>query len=261
MYTKVKNYNELFIKLRPDFPMIWATLEVIQPNKIVEYGAGSGRILPLYIQTNAYEIVGLDIEISMVNSFIEYGNDTNRITAYCQDVCEYAPILKDADIVIMTSSVMKHIEPKLRERAWNAISNSLGENTIIFIDHCTYIYDQNESTKWQNYYDTLKFWWAEEDRSKLKNYIWKKNVNRKEDILYIKDLKTEEEMCFRTFVYDIDEMIEDIKKENLQYIQISDTFTLAYSKPYTKRFIALLAHKNFDTKRLSSIKENILKLL
>ena len=261
MYEKVDIYNDLFINLRPDYPIIWAVLEALNPNKIAEYGSGSGRILPLYKQTNAKQIIGLDLEKNMLDSFVKKGNDEDRIFSYEQNICDITTYIKDVDIVIMSSSVMKHIEPKLREQAWDSIARSLGENTIILIDHCEYIYGQDQSTNWQSYFDTLKFWWAQEHRSNLKNFVWKKDVCGVDDILYYKNIKTKEEIKIQTYVYKIDEIRDNIKKSNLQYIQIMDSFTYPYSKHKTKRFISLLAKNKFDKNKLLNIKNSILELL
>jgi len=261
MYDKVDIYNELFTNLRPDYPIIWATLEVLNPNRIAEYGAGSGRIIPLYKQTHARKIIGLDLEKNMVESFIQNGNDEERIVAYCQNICDITAHIKDVDIVIMTSSVMKHIEPNLREKAWESIYQSLGDNTIVLIDHCEYIYDQDKSTDWQSYFDTLKFWWAEEYMGSLKNFVWKKEINDTDDILYYKNIKTKEEIRIKTYIYEIDDIINDIEKVNLQYIQITNSFTYPYSKHQTKRFISLLTNNKFDKNRLLNIKNKIIGLL
>jgi len=261
MYDKVDIYNELFTNLRPDYPIIWATLEVLNPNRIAEYGAGSGRILPLYKQTNAKKIIGLDLEKNMVDNFIQNGDDKERIVSYCQNICDVTTYIRDSDIVIMTSSVMKHIEPNLRETAWDSIYQSLGDNTIILIDHCEYIYDQDKSTDWQSYFNTLKFWWAEEHRDNLKSFVWKKEINDMDDILYYKNIDTKEEIRIQTYIYKIDKIIDDIKKANLQYIQITNRFTYPYSKHQTKRFISLLANDKFDKKKLLNIKHEIIRLL
>jgi len=261
MYNKVDIYHQLFKNLRPDYPHIWATLEIINPNIIAEYGAGSGRLLPLFKQTRAIKIIGLDLEKNMVDSFIRNGNDTNRIVAFTQNICNKTNYIKEADIVIMTSSVMKHINPNLRQKAWESIYQSIGDKTIILIDHCGYVYDINHTTNWQNYFDTLKFWWAEEHREILKEFEWKKEVNKIEDILYYKNIKTNEEIKIKTFVYEIDDLITDIKSANFKYLQITNSFIYPYSLHKTNRFISLLTKKSFDSDKLQTITQKIKRLL
>ena len=212
-------------------------------------------------QRDAKKIIGLDLEKKMVESFIQNGDDKERIVSYCQNICDITTHIKDADILIMTSSVMKHIEPNLRETAWDSISKSLGDNTIIFIDHCEYLYDQNKSTDWQSYFDTLKFWWAEEHRDNLKSFVWKKEVNHIDDILYYKNIDTNEEIIIKTYIYKIDDITDDIKKANLQYTQITNSFTYPHSKHQTNRFISLLTNNKFDKNRLLNIKNKIIGLL
>ena len=101
MYNKVDIYHKLFEHLRPDYPIIWATLEVVNPNIIAEYGSGTGRLLPLFKQTKATKIIGLDLEKNMVKSFIDNGKNQNRIIAYQQDICQLSSHIKNADIVII----------------------------------------------------------------------------------------------------------------------------------------------------------------
>jgi len=261
MYDKVDIYHELFENLRPDYPMIWATLEIVKPKVIAEYGAGSGRLLPLFKQTDAEKIIGLDLEKNMVKSFMKNGDDKQRIVSFEQNICDINNYIKDSDIVIMTSSVMKHIDPSLREKAWDSIYQSMGNETIVLIDHCEYIYDISKSTQWQSYFDTLKFWWAEEHREMLKGFEWKKNVSEIEDILYYKNTGSQEEIKIKTFLYKIDDLKHDIELSNLKYSQLTDKFMYPYSQHNTKRFISLLVKDTYCNDKLLKTTSDIKRLL
>ncbi|MFZ4857815.1 MAG: methyltransferase domain-containing protein [Desulfuromonadaceae bacterium] len=240
-YDNTDLYDDIFNYMRPDFNFVWATLEILSPRTIAEHGAGTGRLLPLYLATDAKKITGLDLEQNMVDAFRKKGD--TRVEAYCADLRIATDKLVDADLLVITSSLMKHIHPDEISSVWKALYDSIADDTIIFIDHSEFVYGKPVSTDWVSYYDTLKYWWAEEHRCYLKDYFWKKEVTKTTDSLFYRKASSEDMAVVNSYIYSTDKLEEQLTACGFKHQMISDSFAKTMQIEGNKRFIGLATKK------------------
>ena len=237
-YENTSLYAKTFLAMWPDYGILWSVLESLQPGKIVELGCGNGRLLPLWLDSGATEIVGIDIEEKMISEFLECRD--HRVSAKVGDIRRYIPAIENADLVVLASSLLKHLKPENRVLALSAIAKSIEEGCCVYIDHCSHVYGVERSTDWQTYYETLRNWWPEEFRSQLKKLSWKKEVNQESDILLYRDDQNGEESRVTTFVYAVADLESDITNAGFEYQLITKEFPSPYGLKGMPRFIALL---------------------
>lgn len=239
-YKNTALYTKVFRDMRPDFGILWAVLEVMRPRVLAEFGCGNGRLLPLWLASSAEEILGLDVEERMLQEFASCPD--RRIRTALADLRQVNSVMAPADITILTSSVLKHLELHDRRKALAALKQSLGSHSYLYIDHCAYLYGVSESTEWRTYFDTLRCWWPEEKRHCLKRLSWRKGVDGVHDILHYRDDDTGSSAQIDTRVYEIMQLREDLESVGLRYVTIASRFPAPTHLVGMERFIALVSH-------------------
>lgn len=256
-YKNTTLYTKVFQHMRPDFGLLWSVLEVIQPRVLAEFGCGNGRLLPLWLASSAEKILGLDIEAQMLAEFASVPDA--RIETTLADLREVTPVLETADIIILTSSVLKHLEETDRRKALRALGQSLGSGSYLYLDHCSHLYGLPCSTPWRTYYETLRCWWPEERRQGLKRLYWRKEVQDKHDTLYYRDERGRT-AGIETRVYEIAQLKEDIESVGLQHATIATRFPAPTHLTGMERFIGLVSQKDVPKSELDQIATSIHEL-
>lgn len=220
-YSDVVSYSRLFDLMQPDLEVVTAVLDVMQPKAIVEIGCGSGRLLPLYLRSKTAQIIGIDLEPGMVTAFASSPDD--RVRARIGDVREPIPDISGDALVVITSSLLKHLIPADREQAWRALAQSVGENQAIYVDHSALIYGVEESTTWVSYADTLGTWWPAEFLPALRQFEWRKDVDGKREVLYFRRTG-ERPNRIEGYRYDPEDFVENAAAERFVYFPIADRY-------------------------------------
>lgn len=257
-YKNTKLYSTIFGQMRPDFAVVWSLLEVTQPQFLAEFGCGNGRLLPLLLGSTAKTILGLDVEDAMLIEFAAQGGD--RVSTLKADLRETVPDLAEANVVILTSSVMKHLLPSDRRVALAALRDSLSSTGILYFDHCSHLYGSTASSPWQNYFDTLKYWWPEEYRTALKHVSWRKEVDGATDLLFYRNDTNGEVEQVNTYVYTVEELKRDIQEVGLTYCEIANRFPAPTNLFGMKRFLGLVCKPEFERTMLERIASDIRQL-
>lgn len=254
-YQNTRLYSKVFQHMRPDFGILWAVCEALQPEVLAEFGCGNGRLLPIWLNSSCRSIWGLDCEEAMVREFAAAGGE--RVRVKVADLRENVPEMAEANVVILTSSVLKHLKPSDRHQALSALRDNLTSNTILYIDHCAHLYGVARSTHWRTYFDSLKHWWPEERRAALKSVSWRKDVEDSIDNLLYRDDTTGEAAQISTFAYSLDELRSDIAACGLQQHHVADRFPEPTHLEGMQRYIAVLARKDMSSGRLEDIAAKI----
>lgn len=220
-YSDVVSYSRLFDLMQPDLEVVTAVLDVMQPKAIVEIGCGSGRLLPLYLRSKAAQIIGIDLEPGMVTAFASSPDD--RVRAKAGDVREPIPDISGEALVVITSSLLKHLIPADRERAWRALAQGVGENQAIYVDHSAMIYGVEELTAWVSYADLLSTWWPVEFFHTLRQFEWRKDVDDKREVLYFRR-NGERPNRIEGYRYDPEDFVKNAATEGFSYFPIADRY-------------------------------------
>lgn len=242
-YENVRLYSDLFDKMQPDREVVVALLAECQPESIVEIGCGSGRLLPLYRATRAKSICGIDVEADMVARFAD--TDDARVKARCGDIRQPLAGISPGSMVVLTSSLLKHLLPADRSSAWSALAGSVAINDAIYVDHCSYVYGIERSTDWQSYDADLRVWWPEDFWPDLRRYSWRKEVSGQQDIL---EYRHENGATARivTYAYPLDDFLADMAAAGFRFHSIADRFPGVKNLHGMERRIGLLSRRSDD---------------
>jgi SAM-dependent methyltransferase len=220
-YSDVISYSRLFDLMQPDLEVVTAVLDVLQPTEIVEIGCGSGRLLPMYLRSNANLILGIDVEPEMVRAF--GACEDCRVHARLGDVRDVLADIPSTALIVITSSLLKHFPAHDRKRAWKALAQTAAADQPIYVDHSAYIYGVEQTTPWASYADTLGAWWPPEFRSALSQFHWRKDVHGERERLYFRK-GGEPPNCIVGYRYDLDTFVSDAAAEQVVYYPIGHRY-------------------------------------
>lgn len=102
-----KKHSIVYGLSRHDFEVINKLLALTKAKKILDFGCGSGRLFPVYLQNNAEEIVGIDIsEIALKIAQERY--PSNKIKTFSKSIFEIEFPEKHFDFINCTR-VLQHM--------------------------------------------------------------------------------------------------------------------------------------------------------
>ncbi len=234
-YSNTKLYNGLFNNMKPDYPMLYGAITVSQPRTICELACGDGRLLPLFLSFQDINIIGLDIEPEMIESFKSRGGD--RVKSMVSDLCMPLPDISDAELLILSGSTLRLIHPQERLKVLNNIYKAMNDNAALYIDHCEVTYGFYETSPWRTYYDTLRFWWTAEYWEILKKFSWKKEVTETMDIYSYRYNPTGESAVINTYIYSFNDLLSDLEKAGFKVSRAFSEYQHPYNVNNHKRFI------------------------
>lgn len=235
-YENVTLYTNIFDKMRPDFAIFWAATEVLQPRTIVEIGCGSGRLLPIWEQSGADSIVGIDLEPSMVKAFQERGDE--RVRGIVGDASVADTLTEPCDFIAVAASFMKHMPEESRGTTWRALKQLLPSGHLLF-DHSPFLYGIDHNTEWRSYYTTFRHWWPEEHRTRLKMLEWRKVISETHDTIQYRNMANGALGECRTFHYSVQELVRDLRDAGLDVERVADRQPKPYHHERMTRFVGL----------------------
>lgn len=243
-YQNTHIYDVLFEQMQPDVPFYRAICDTLKPRSILEIGVGSGRLVPhLCHNSNITHFYGIDIEPRMIQKAKEktfLGCESCEMSFIEADMRNFH-ISKRFDLVILGSSVLKHLENKQeRLQTLQCAKEHLSETGYIAIDHSPYLYYQKENSDWQSYQVTLADWWPLRLHDHLAQFEWKKEIVNHNDRLHIRHLQSENTITINTYLYPSEELKMNLKAVKLQYFLVANEYLPDILKVNGQRFMALL---------------------
>jgi len=254
-------YDEIMNSFKMDFSLYEDLIEILKPESILELGCGMGRLFPIFLK-EAKIITGIDLSDEMLSkarqSYAKRNLD-NIVVEFINDDMRSFRIDKKYDLIVIALSVLKHLSTnEERFYALRNARNHLNKNGFIFIDHTPFLY-ASTSTDWIDAVNSLVVDWVP-DKSILKGYQWKKVVEGKKDILlwrYNNSKQTEFQVQFTTYRYDIEKLLEHIKKLNMSYEHVLSEWGANGLGKKGKRFIGLVSYPGNKTSPQKTFRERI----
>jgi 2-polyprenyl-3-methyl-5-hydroxy-6-metoxy-1,4-benzoquinol methylase len=254
-------YDEIMNSFKMDFSLYEDLIEILKPESILELGCGMGRLFPIFLK-EAKIITGIDLSDEMLSkarqSYAKRNLD-NIVVEFINDDMRSFRIDKKYDLIVIALSVLKHLSTN--EERFYALKNArnhLNKDGFIFIDHTPFLY-ASTSTDWIDAVNSLVVDWVP-DKSILKGYQWKKVIEGNKDILlwrYNNSKQTEFQVQFTTYRYDIEKLIEHIKKLNMSYEHILSEWGANGLGKKGKRFIGLVSYPGNTTSPQKTFRERI----
>jgi len=244
-YQNTHIYDVLFEQMQPDVPFYRAICDTLKPRSILEIGVGSGRLVPhLCHNSRMTFFYGIDIEPRMIQKAKEktfLGGCESCEMSFIEADMRHFRISKQFDLVILGSSVLKHLENEQeRLQTLQCAKEHLSETGYIAIDHSAYLYYQKENNDWQSYQATLADWWPSRLHDHLAQFEWKKEIVNHNDRLHIRHLQSENTITINTYLYPIEELKMNLKAVKLQYFLVANEYSPSLLKVNGQRFMALL---------------------
>ena len=246
-YNKaIQFYQNIINAFNADLPYYKLLIKKLKPKKILELGCGSGRLFPCYFG-EVEEVVGIDISEEMIKKASEVKNESKTKTrVLLGDITNFS-LEEKFDLVVISNSLLKHIkERKHRQQILRNARNHLIESGVISIDHASYLYYEPKDTEWIKAEKSVIAEWIPNRNNLLNGYEWRKKISGTNDIVdwrYIEQEEVKFSVSFSTYVYEIEELILDLRLAGLNYRKLYSNYIKEKREAEIKgnRFIGILA--------------------
>jgi len=233
-------YEKIIAQFNADLSYYAGLIRALHPKNILELGCGSGRLFPTYIEEGIEKITGIDISDEMI---LKAKFKHPSLNLFQGDILDFS-IEEKFDLVIISNSLLKHIEQNDdRIKILETAKLYLTENGVISIDHSPYLYYVSETSDWYDAKNSVIAEWIPNDNGILNGYQWRKVVSGNQDIAkwrHFENGVTNFEVQFSTYVYTIQELIQNIECVSLNYVQVMTDYVPKGLLPKGNRFISIL---------------------